>query len=74
MSIAEQLFNQGKLEGMSIAEQLFDQGKHEGKLEGKLEGKIETALNMLRLGSNIGFVCKATGLTEEQIRDLIFKQ
>ncbi len=46
-------------------------GKLEGKIEGKLEGKFEIAANMLRKGKYaVEEIAEATGLREEQVREL----
>jgi len=46
------------------------EGKIEGKIEGKVEGKIEVAEALLQEGSDVAFIAKVTGLSEEQIRQL----
>ena len=50
---------------MTLA-QLFEKEKQEGKIE----GKIETAIEMLKLGSEIVFVSKATKLPIDKIKEL----
>ncbi len=59
-TITEHIFNQGML-----------RGKAEGKTEGKTEGKKETAVNLLKLGIDIKIVSQATGLSEEEIKQMI---
>ncbi|MDM8526178.1 Rpn family recombination-promoting nuclease/putative transposase [Desulfococcaceae bacterium HSG8] len=51
---------------VSVAEQF----KTEGKIEGKIEGKKETAFNLLKMGMDVKFVMRATGLSEEEVRQL----
>jgi predicted transposase/invertase (TIGR01784 family) len=41
--------------------------------EGKLEGKNETALKMLDDGMSIDIVCKYTGLSKEQVKEIMKK-
>jgi predicted transposase/invertase (TIGR01784 family) len=41
-----------------------------GREEGILTNKRETALNMLKLGSDVPFVCKVTGLSAEEVNQL----
>jgi len=48
-------------------------GEIKGKIEGKIEEKNETALKMLEDGMSIENICKYTGLSEEQIKELIEK-
>ncbi|MDM8526179.1 hypothetical protein QUF80_22615 [Desulfococcaceae bacterium HSG8] len=47
---------------VSVAEQF--------KTEGKIEGKKETAFNLLKMGMDVKFVMRATGLSEEEVRQL----
>ena len=53
----------------------FDDGKAEGKIEGKIEGKYEnqkeTALNLHKLGFEIKTITQATGLSMEEIKEII---
>ena len=52
----------------------MERGREEGRLEGRLEGRAEgirqTALNLKSMGLGIADIQKATGLSEEEIRDL----
>jgi predicted transposase/invertase (TIGR01784 family) len=63
MTIAEMLKKQGWEKGLS-------EGIEKGIEKGTLAAKQETALNMLKLGSEPGFVCKATGLSEKEVHEL----
>jgi len=47
------------------------EGEIKGKIEGKIEEKIETASKMLEDGMSIENICKYTGLSEEQVKELI---
>ena len=46
-------------------------GKMEGKIEGKIERNVEIAQKMLEDGVSIENICKYTGLSEEQVKELI---
>ncbi|SHI17453.1 Rpn family recombination-promoting nuclease/putative transposase [Desulfosporosinus lacus] len=52
---------------MTIAEKLITEGMEKGMEKGKLE----VAENLLRLGLGIDMILKATGLTEDEVRDLM---
>ena len=47
------------------------EGEVKGKIEGEIKGKMETALKMLEDGMSIESICKYTGLSEEQVKELI---
>jgi len=47
------------------------EGRKEGKIEGKIEEKNETALKMLADGMSIENVCKYTGLSDGQVKELM---
>ena len=61
-------YDKGKTEG-------YTKGKEEGKKEGKAEGEkakqIEIAKNMLKETTNISFISRVTGLSIEEIKELI---
>ena len=46
------------------------QAARQAKKEGREEGREEVALQMLAEGMNIATICKCTGLTEEQVKEL----
>lgn len=46
------------------------EGRVEGREEGRVEGKAEVAKNLLNLGMEISLVAKATGMTEEEVKEL----
>ena len=48
-------------------------GKREGKIEGKIEEKLEIAQKLLIKGMSVEDVSDVTGLSEEQIKELIKK-
>ena len=45
-------------------------GRAEGKVEGKVEGKAEVARNLLAMGMSWSQIMQATGLTEDQLKQL----
>ena len=45
-------------------------GRAEGKVEGKAEGKAEVARNLLAMGMSWSQIMQATGLTEDQLKQL----
>lgn len=53
----------GKAEGEA-------RGLEKGKAEGITEGKVEVARAMLKEALPIETICRLTGLTEEQVRNL----
>lgn len=59
---------------MSIAQRLVQREREDALQEGLEKGVIQIAQNMLRLGSEIAFIVRATGLSEEQIRNIQQKQ
>ncbi len=46
------------------------EGLAEGEAKGELKGKRETAKGFLKEGVPIDVVCKVTGLSQEEVRDL----
>ena len=46
------------------------EGLAEGEAKGKTEGKIEIAKAMLHEGLAVEIICKVTGLSEKQVKDL----
>jgi predicted transposase/invertase (TIGR01784 family) len=44
--------------------------KIEGKMEGKMEGRMEVARELKKMGQDIEFIMKATGLPREEIENL----
>lgn len=40
------------------------------KVKGRAEGRMEVAKNLLEMGMEISMVAKATGMTEEEIKEL----
>jgi predicted transposase/invertase (TIGR01784 family) len=51
----------------------WEEGKVEGKIEGKIEEKIEIAIEMLKNDEAIEKISKYTGLTDEQINEILRK-
>ena len=58
---------EGREEGMELG---VLKGRKEGRLEGRAEGLRQTARNLKSMGLGIADIQKATGLSEEEIRDL----
>jgi len=54
----------------TISEHIFNQGILRGKAEGKAEGRKEAAANLLKLGIDIKIITQATGLSEEEIKQI----
>ncbi|MBD5411919.1 MAG: hypothetical protein HDR51_04135 [Treponema sp.] len=48
-----------------------DDGRNEGRTEGIAEGKIETARNMLKNGLSADLITKCTGISAQQISELL---
>ena len=74
MNKTEKEAYQHHLENSMYTASMLERAKFEGLLEGKLEGKLEEkmniAKNLLKLGLSIGDISKATGLTENQIKEI----
>jgi len=49
----------------------METAKMDGKMEGKIERNVEIAQKMLEDGVSIENICKYTGLSEEQVKELI---
>ncbi|AJO22033.1 hypothetical protein ESP47_08470 [Heyndrickxia coagulans] len=58
---------EGRKEGR---EEGLQEGKREGRQEGLREGKIEITRNLIKLGSSLDFIKKATGLSEKKILEI----
>ena len=59
----KQAIKEGKAEGKA-------EGRAEGRAEGKIESKLEIAQNMLNMNMDIKIISKATGLSENEIKNL----
>ena len=55
---------------MSVTERL----KEEGRQEGLQEGRYQVILKMLQEKTDISFIAKVTGLSEEEIKNLMKNQ
>ena len=55
---------------ISVFEGVRLEGRMEGRAEGRKEGLRQTARNLKSMGLGIADIQKATGLSEEEIRDL----
>ncbi len=58
-TITEHIFNQGVIKGESI-----------GEARGEAKVRKETAINLMKMGMDINFITSATGLSEEEIKQL----
>ena len=56
-------FGKGRVEGHA-------EGLVEGRAEGRSETLVEVAKNLLSIGTPIESIMKATGMTEDEIKDL----
>ena len=63
----KQAIKEGKVEGKAEGKA---EGRAEGKAEGKIESKLEIAHNMLNMNMDIKIISKATGLSENEIKNL----
>jgi predicted transposase/invertase (TIGR01784 family) len=63
-------YDKWKINAMTERSALND-AKKEGKIEGKIERNIEIALKALEIGMSIEDVSKLTGLSKQQIEELI---
>ncbi len=62
---------EGEAKGLAKGEAKgLERGLAEGREEGELKGKRETAKGFLKEGVPIDVVCKVTGLSQEEVRDL----
>ena len=68
-----------KLESLAVKRGIFTKGgymdirehiKEEGRQEGMQQKQQQVVLNMLREKADMGFICKVTGLPEEEIKKL----
>ena len=48
----------------------LEKGMAKGRAEGKVEGKAEVARNLLAMGMSWSQIMQATGLTEDQLKQL----
>ena len=56
--------DEGRTEGIAI-------GEKRGRVEGMAAGKIETARNMLKDGLSVDLITKYTGISAQQISELL---
>ena len=63
LMVQNDVLDTAKLEGL-------EQGRAEGREEGRAEGLKETARNLKSMGLGVEDIQKATGLSEEEIREL----
>lgn len=43
---------------------------NEGRIKGKIEGKIEDIKNMLKENFSIELICKITGMSKDEIKNI----
>ncbi|QCJ71373.1 transposase [Providencia heimbachae] len=67
MNIAQRLINQGRQEGIEIG---IQEGVNIGRKEERKAMQQEIALNSLKNGATIEFVCKITGLSRKEVLSL----
>ncbi len=67
MNIAQRLINQGRQEGIEIG---IREGVNIGRKEERKAMQQEIALNSLKNGATIEFVCKITGLSRKEVLSL----
>ena len=67
ISVFEGVRKEGRAEGRKEGRA---EGRKEGRAEGRKEGLRQTARNLKSMGLGIADIQKATGLSEEEIRDL----
>ena len=71
MTIADMLRKHGWEQGLAAGiEQGIEKGIEKGIEQGALTKNRENAINMLKLGSDVEFVCKVTGLSVEEVSRL----
>ncbi|UJZ87252.1 hypothetical protein L3V65_13665 [Heyndrickxia coagulans] len=51
---------------ITYEDELKQEARKEGREEGRQEEKIEITRNLIKLGSSLDFIKKATGLSEKQ--------
>ena len=56
------------LEAIMYQNDVLGAARRDGRIEGTHNAKLETARKMLELGIEMEIICKATGLTEEEIK------
>ena len=66
-TISEEQFNAGRQEGKTLG---IVEGKTLGIAEGSRQKALETAKNLLQFGLSVENIAKATGLSQEDVREL----
>jgi len=67
-SLQHDSFQEGKAEGM---EEGIARGMEEGIAKGELQKSLSIAKNLLKMGMTIQQVADATGISEEEIKQII---
>jgi predicted transposase YdaD len=68
--VADKLEPQQREEIMKLGEGLIARGRQEGRQEGEQQGVYKVAVNMLRAGTESGFIQRMTGLSSADIQKL----
>jgi predicted transposase/invertase (TIGR01784 family) len=55
----------------AVESSMREQGRHEGRQEGQHEGRVAVARNLIELGIPVEKIIQATGLSAEEIRELM---
>ncbi|MEC2223955.1 MULTISPECIES: hypothetical protein [Heyndrickxia] len=55
---------------ITYEDELKQEARKEGREEGRQEEKIEITRNLIKLGSSLDFIKKATGLSEKKILEI----
>ena len=66
-TISEEQFNAGRQAGKTLG---IVEGKTLGIAEGSHQKALETAKNLLQFGLSVENIAKATGLSQEDVREL----
>ena len=70
MTSGERLRQEGRDQMRAIAEQRHREGRSEGRLEGQREGRLETIDGFLRTGVDWSVIERATGIGEQEYRQI----
>ncbi|MGG3081088.1 hypothetical protein ABEO64_14730, partial [Heyndrickxia faecalis] len=55
---------------ITYEDELKQEARKEGREEGRQEEKIEITRNLIKLGSSLDFIKKATGLSEKKVLEI----
>ncbi len=54
----------------TITEHIFNQGVIKGEATAEARVRKETAINLLKMGIDVNIISRATGMSEEEIKQL----